>query len=228
MRIYGERDISEDRRRIGRRSALTAVLAAGAVVVAVSGCGSDTSGTAAPEGGDITETGAATHEHGATPSPRPEQGEATGHATTAAAPTETGAGDDCSVPGGEPTAIANAVAAIPPPMSGVSWQAAESTLDGCSDLSYVVLETEGATVSSPWQLLLFHRGEFQGTGTRCNLGYQTVTGSGGDHVDVTYRYLVGEEPNAAPQGSVDITYRWNGSGVEMVGALPEEVTRGQC
>ncbi|MCZ4552685.1 LppP/LprE family lipoprotein [Gordonia rubripertincta] len=92
----------------------------------------------------------------------------------------------------------------------------------------MTLDTAGGTVSSPYQLLLFHDGEFLGTGTSCNLSYQTVAATADDRIDVRYRYLVGDEPNADPQGEVYVSYRWNGSGVDMLGDLPEAVTRGEC
>ncbi|NLG54889.1 MAG: LppP/LprE family lipoprotein [Rhodococcus sp.] len=136
--------------------------------------------------------------------------------------------DSCDVPGGESATISNAISRIAPPMAGGSWTVGQSTLDGCSDLSYVVLETAGGTASSPYQLLIFHDGVMQGTGTRCNLPYQSIVDSGEDYVTVNYRYIAGDEPNAAPQGSVNITYQWTGSGVEMIGTLPEAATGGQC
>jgi hypothetical protein len=124
--------------------------------------------------------------------------------------------------------IETAIAQIPPPLPGVGWVAGDNNVDSCSTLTYVELDTAGATVSSPDQLLLFHAGEFLGTGIRCNASWQTVTGTSDVQIDVRYRYLVGDEPNADPQGEVDVAYRWNGSGVDMIGELPEAVTQGEC
>ncbi|WP_168176516.1 LppP/LprE family lipoprotein [Williamsia sp. 1135] len=124
--------------------------------------------------------------------------------------------------------IDSAIAQIAPPMPGVGWVEGESNVNTCASLTYVTLDTEGGTVSSPYQLLLFHDGEFLGTGTSCNLSYQTVAATTDDRIDVRYRYLVGDEANADPQGEAYVSYHWNGSGVDMLGELPEAVTRGDC
>lgn len=124
--------------------------------------------------------------------------------------------------------IDSAISQIAPPMPGAVWVEGESNVNTCATLTYVTLDTEGATVSSPYQLLLFHGGEFLGTGTACNLSYQTVAATADDRIDVRYRYIVGDEANADPQGEVYVSYRWNGSGVDMLGDLPEAVTRGEC
>lgn len=134
----------------------------------------------------------------------------------------------CSIPGGYDQAVYGAISQIAPPYPGGNWVPGNGNLNGCSDLSYVELETAGGTVSSPNQLLLFHQGYFQGTGVACNLGYQTVTSSGDWYVNVEYKYFLADEPNADPQGRAYTTFRWNGSGVEMIGELPEAVTHGQC
>jgi hypothetical protein len=121
-----------------------------------------------------------------------------------------------------------AISQIPPPVPGALWVSEESNFDGCADFTYVALATEGGTVSSPHQLLFFHRDEFLGTGTACNLPYQQITGATDDQVDVSYRYIVGDEANADPQGQVSVSYRWTGSGVEMIGELPAAMTGGRC
>jgi hypothetical protein len=121
-----------------------------------------------------------------------------------------------------------AISQIPPPLPGALWVSEESNFDGCADFTYVALATEGGTVSSPHQLLFFHRDEFLGTGTACNLPYQQITGATDDQVDVTYHYIVGDEPNADPQGEVSVSYRWDGVGVDMIGELPAAVTDGRC
>ncbi|MCK0519078.1 LppP/LprE family lipoprotein [Williamsia sp. DF01-3] len=126
------------------------------------------------------------------------------------------------------TTIDDAIAQIAPPMPGVNWVRGETNAGTCSLLIFVALHTEGGTGSSPNQLLLFRGGEFLGTGTACNLSYQMITGASDDQIDVRYRYIVADEPNATPQGEVNVAYRWNGSGIDMVGELPEAVTDGEC
>lgn len=160
-------------------------------------------------------------------SPVPDGGPPPAQTTAEQPGPQTVSDPSCQV-GGNSVVIDSAIAQIAPPMAGVSWVPTESNFNSCSDFVYVQLETEGGTASSPYQLLLFHDGRFLGTGTSCNLGYQTVTGSDDDQVDVTYRYIVADEPNAAPQGEASVTYRWNGSGVEMIGELPGALTHGEC
>lgn len=142
-----------------------------------------------------------------------------------------GESDSCAVPGGASAAVSNAIAQIAPPDSVRSsyWVPdGQSNLDGCSDLSYASLTINGATGSSPDQLLLFHRGVFQGTGIKCDVAFQDITGSTSNSVSVDYRYIVGDEPNASPQGSAPVRFVWNGSSVEMEGTLPDQVTFGKC
>ncbi len=136
----------------------------------------------------------------------------------------------CRPVGGNSVQIDAAIATIAPPLPGVSWVPTRANFDSCNDLSYVVLDTDRGTGSSPDQLLLFGpEGRFLGTGIRCNVAFQQVTGSGTDFVNVTYRYPRSEkESNAAVSGRADVTFRWNGSRVVMEGTLPYAVTRGEC
>lgn len=136
----------------------------------------------------------------------------------------------CGPVGGNSVQIDAAIAKIAPPLPGVSWVPTRANFNSCNDLSYVVLDTDRGTGSSPDQLLLFGpQGRFLGTGIRCNVAFQQVTGSGTDFVNVTYRYPRSEkESNADVSGRADVTFRWNGSRVVMEGTLPYEVTRGEC
>jgi|GEM_PF-7018624 len=121
--------------------------------------------------------------------------------------------------------IEAAIGQIAPPVPGGRWVPAENNFS-CSGFTYVALATEGGTVSSPYQLAFFYDGVPVGAG--CNLSYQTVTGADDTEVYVTYRYIVGDEPNADPQGQADVSYRWTGSGVERIGALPGALTPNGC
>lgn len=99
----------------------------------------------------------------------------------------------------------------------------DANYDPCADLSYAMAETPQGTVSSPMQLMLFHRGEYVGTGTQCALGYTTVIGGTDGSVDVRYRWPRGDDANANPTGEATTTYRWIGGGVEMTDPLPAEL-----
>lgn len=137
---------------------------------------------------------------------------------------------DCSTDGS--AVIADAAQQITPPLSyktDVPWVFGGNTnYNTCRTLSYASLDTQGATASSPMQLLLFHNGRFLGTGIKCNAAYQTVTKTTDTAVYVNYRYLNDGDISANPTGSVDVWFEWTGSGVTMHGTLPYLVTYGQC
>ena len=199
------------------KSAAGTVLTAFAAVALMTGCADDTTDSSAPVTTTLTETQTA------------------GPASTSPPPAAMDVPASESVVEDAPcgsqvdaTMIDDAIAQIAPPMPGVNWVRGESNAGTCSLLIFVALHTQGGTGSSPNQLLLFRAGDFLGTGTACNLSYQMITGASDDQIDVRYRYIVADEPNAAPQGEVNVAYRWNGSGIDMVGELPEAVTDGEC
>lgn len=202
--------------RISKSAAGTALTAFAAVAL-MTGCADDTTDSSAPVTTTLTETRTADP---ALTSPPP-----------AAMDVPATESDVEEVPCGsqvDATMIDDAITQIAPPMPGVNWVRGESNAGTCSLLVFVALHTQGGTGSSPNQLLLFRGGEFLGTGTACNLSYQMITGAADDQIDVRYRYIVADEPNAAPQGEVNVAYRWNGSGIDMIGELPEEITDGEC
>lgn len=212
-----------------------AVGALAAAAVALSACQS-TDDQAAPASNSVTQPPGATGT--VTESPRPTSTEGSQPGTTTASGTDSPAGTtyasphaNCSTESTEAIASATARIAGPLPTTNpdVPWVFGGATnYNTCNDLSYATLDTQGATASSPNQLLLFHRGVFVGTGVRCNLAYQRVTGASTKAVYVNYRYLRGDDASAAPSGSVDVSFEWNGSRVVLKGTLPAELTRGQC
>ena len=132
---------------------------------------------------------------------------------------------DCSTDGS--AVITDAANRIAPPLSyktDVPWVFGGNTnYNTCRTLSYASLDTQGATASSPMQLLLF-----LGPGIKCNAAYQTVTKTTDPAVYVNYRYLNDGDISANPTGSVDVWFEWTGSGVTMHGTLPYLVTYGKC
>ncbi|MBT0566713.1 LppP/LprE family lipoprotein [Williamsia sp. CHRR-6] len=128
------------------------------------------------------------------------------------------------------TAVINAaIARIPTDGPAYRWTAEGSNFNSCNAISYVELATDRGTGSSPWQLMIFDSaGEFLGTGVRCNLPGQQVTGAGPDHIDVRYRYSKPGESTAGGTGVASVSFRWNGSRVVMVGTLPTELTFDRC
>ena len=199
------------------KSAAGTVLTAFAAVALMTGCADDTTDSSAPVTTTLTETQTAGP---ASTSPPP--------AAMDVPATESVVEDASCGSQVDATMIDDAIAQIAPPMPGVNWVRGESNAGTCSLLIFVALHTQGGTGSSPNQLLLFRGGDFLGTGTACNLSYQMITGAADDQIDVRYRYIVADEPNAAPQGEVNVAYRWNGSGIDMIGELPEEITDGEC
>ena len=201
----------------------TTVLGLGAVMV-LAACGSDTPSAQPPT---VTSTITAAPTPGSTTSSAPaagDNGSATETITPAADPGP--ATPDCATPD-----VARDIGRIAGPLRSIPdayWVRGESGGTRCPGLSWVSLDTNGATASSPMQLLIYHNGYFQGTGIKCNTSYQTVLGSTPNSIQVRYRYLQGDDPSARPSGSATVTFRWNGSAVVMDGSLPYGVTHGLC
>lgn len=198
--------------------------------LALAGCANGGDGTTAAEGSGTTvaegTAGQATSSAGtvtvtSTVEPTAEPDHATPADTSplAPAPTQTQC-DPSSVP------VSSNAASIAPPLPGVAWSVYQ-TGNLCGTLGYSELATTGGTGSSPTQLLLFNRGEFLGTGIKCNALGQ-VTGSTDDSVSVQYRWPVGDDSNANMSGRAKVTFQWNGSSVDMVGDLPQDALGSSC
>lgn len=100
-----------------------------------------------------------------------------------------------------------------------------SNYDPCADLSWVVLGIPGPTGSSPYQIMLFHRGEFLGTTFKNARGfYPTVTRLSGSAIRVQYRYRVGNEGTANASGVAISTFTWSASAQRVIhaGQIPPE------
>ncbi|WP_431969343.1 LppP/LprE family lipoprotein [Nocardia sp. bgisy134] len=110
---------------------------------------------------------------------------------------------------------------------GEGWVADRASTDqpgSCGQLLWV-RAVGGVSAGAPIHVLFFHDGKYLGTATFEPYAFTHVAGSNGDSVTVQYKWLVADEPFAAPQGGpVSITYTWTGSGVAMSEPLPEEVT----
>lgn len=149
---------------------------------------------------------------------------------------DNGGGGDNATPGGcstdDTAATAEGISKIARPLPdvpNVTWVPdGVSDYNTCNALSFVALNTQGATAGSPYQLLLFHRGKFVGTGVKCNLPFQTIVDSSQSTVQVNYKYLKDGDAFAAPHGSVDVVFSWVNGRVVMNGSLPREATHGQC
>ncbi|MGM7648706.1 LppP/LprE family lipoprotein [Nocardia sp. JW2] len=111
---------------------------------------------------------------------------------------------------------------------GDGWAASQASEDrpgSCGQLLWV-RAVGGNSAGAPIHILFFHDGKYLGTATSEAYAFTYVAGASGNSVTVNYKWLVGDEPFAAPQGGpAAITYSWTGSGVAMSGPLPSEVTQ---
>ena len=97
----------------------------------------------------------------------------------------------------------------------------ESNYDPCADLSTVLVTIEGATGSSPIQALMFHRGEFLGTGTWKAYGFTSLDSEASTPDTVVLRYRWGQSCTACDDGSVTtVRYHWDGTRVLMLDPPP--------
>lgn len=135
--------------------------------------------------------------------------------------------DDISGPGRcidpSSTGVQNAIAGL-----GGGWVATQASTDQPGDCGQLlwVRAVGGNSAGAPIHVLFFHDGTYLGTGTSEPYAFTSVSGSNGNSVSVDYKWLVADEPFAAPQGGpVTITYTWTGSGVAMSDPLPPEVTQ---
>jgi len=131
-------------------------------------------------------------------------------------------------------AIANVPAAFTEAASAnqdVAWSTnvTDTSFDPCADLSYAQLSIEGATGSSPMQVMLFHRGEYIGTTSDCAPGFQVVRQVSDDSIIVTYRWPKPGEPNAGEKDEREVQYTWvdDDTGVQMQGQIPMEAINEQ-
>ncbi len=97
----------------------------------------------------------------------------------------------------------------------------ESNYDPCADLSAVLVTIEGATGSSPIQALMFHRGQFLGTGTWKAYGFTSLDQTASTPDTVVLRYRWGQSCTACDDGSATaVRYHWDGTRVVMLDPPP--------
>ena len=96
-----------------------------------------------------------------------------------------------------------------------------SNFDPCADLSTILVTIEGATGSSPMQALMFHRGEYLGTGTLDARGFTSIDypASTEDMVVLTYR--TSQSCTACDDGvTTSVRFQWDGQAVQMLDSPP--------
>ena len=95
--------------------------------------------------------------------------------------------------------------------------------DPCADLSPIVLTIDLATASSPYHIMLFHRGEYLGTATAEPRGFSPDVKQVDDQtIAVTYFYTKPGEANAMRSGEAHATFTWDPAQEKVVmdGNLP--------
>ena len=209
---------------------MATVVGLAVVALTAAACGGSGDDVAAATATRTTASQETVTETAPTPSSSPSENGSDGEGSDRTRPGQgqgSDSGVECGVDTGAPaiTAALGVLSERQPSPYGWTYLG-DANYDPCADLSYAMAETPSGTVSSPMQLMLFHRGEYVGTGTQCALGYTTVVGGTDASVDVRYRWPRGNDVNANPTGEATTTYRWTGGGVEMTDPLPAELLAG--
>lgn len=138
-------------------------------------------------------------------------------APTGPAPGPTAADDPCAIDLAAPE-IAKAVAELPKdPRSKQGWspEPLAGNYNKCAQLSAVIVKANTNAENPNTRALLFHQGKFIPTGVPDTYGFNGLetTQSTGDTVALKYSSdMVGLD-------SI-VKFRWNGSGVELIGNTP--------
>lgn len=92
-----------------------------------------------------------------------------------------------------------------------SMNSSTDTYDPCAEMSWIVLGIDRATASSPYQVMLFHKGVYVGRATDQAFGFAPVSVERVDDDDiiVTFRYGLEGESNAESSGRVSARYSWD-------------------
>ncbi|MFC0360082.1 LppP/LprE family lipoprotein [Kytococcus schroeteri] len=192
----------------------------------------------ASDAGPTASPSASPTSPGARPSPSGSPSPAAAPSTRSATPTEDastpspstapaapGDAEECAGAGAE-KALHHGLRKLNARESDWTWHsngADTSLYDPCADLSPIAVTVEYATGSSPWMIMLFHRGEYLGTATAQPVGMgQLMRRRADDVIEVTYLYPKPGESNAARSGRAVSTFTWDGSAqkVVMAGDLP--------
>ncbi|MEC3958815.1 LppP/LprE family lipoprotein [Nocardia sp. CDC153] len=133
----------------------------------------------------------------------------------------------------DPAVIRNAAATLAPVevVPGKPWKwalpavGANPTVNGiCSGLSAALISVEGATASSPMQVLLFHRGGYVGTAEPTWNSFISPDPAHTTDDSVGLKYKIPGSCDACADGTFYcVQYRWDGAKVETVGRPPRVI-----
>jgi len=201
--------------------------AAAALALALSGC---TGGAPAATGSPAAApTSSATASTPAAPSTAPS-------ASASSAPAAPSTGAPTCAQWTQSQAFDRWVGQVPPafadraPDPNTEWidtsdYSGATTYDPCAELSWVVLGIRGATASSPYQIMLFHRGEYLGTGTLKAYGFFPKVARVDDaSIEVVYTWTRPGECTACATGRSTAWFTWDPQAgrVVMTGDVPPE------
>jgi len=178
---------------------------AAVVALAVAGCGSGDSTASKTPGPTAEPTPSGTP---APPAPP---------AATGPLPGPPAANDPCATDLAAPE-IAMAVSALPrDPRSNQGWnpEPLAGNYNECAQLSAVVIKANTNSENPNTRALLFHRGKFIPTGVPDTYGFNGLDSSVSTGDTVALQYIGG-----VPGLDSVVKFRWNGSGVELIGNTP--------
>lgn len=97
------------------------------------------------------------------------------------------------------------------PWNGYGWTLADaSQFNPCAELSWQTIIIEGGTASSPFHIMLFHKGDYLGTATAEPYGFSpTVEQVSGNEIAVTYHWAREGETTAGRTGETHAGFRWD-------------------
>lgn len=135
---------------------------------------------------------------------------AVGAGGAAAAPTSASGSSGWVCPAVPRNQVNTAVRRLPPPFPGrdIAWRVSDSGSSMDCSLNWVQVFPEGATGSSPTQILFFDHHRFVNTATARPTAFTHVVGSlWPGEVTVQFRWLIGDDPTANPRGRADVHYQ---------------------
>ncbi|MGW4247044.1 LppP/LprE family lipoprotein [Nocardia sp. NPDC004722] len=132
----------------------------------------------------------------------------------------------------DPAVIRNAAASLAPIQvmsSGPPWKwslpvvgAKPDVNDICSTLSAALITVEGASLSSPMQVLLFHRGQYIGTAQPNSNIFINADPTRSTDDTVGLRYKIPGTCNACSDATYYCAqFHWDGSKVQTIGRPPD-------
>lgn len=129
--------------------------------------------------------------------------------------------------GPERPKIQSGINSVPKVPEGWSWNRNPHSFDPssnynpCASLSAVIITVEQATGSSPEQVLLFHNGDYVGTGTSKAYAFTSLNAAYTTDDTVAVNYKDGRNVcTACPGPTTTVRYQWRGDHVAMLDPPP--------